>query len=236
MARRLMPAKTTEPSIALSVPVSKGCVAGRTLYVRHCDARSARTVASPRCGPKYLYGEQRRTSASSSPTSIGACGAKCTASTHASAPAACASSAMRRRRSASDGVRRERCTRRRVCGRSASARDRRSRASCRRRSRRTRPQAEVVRELEPGGDVAVMVELRDEDLVALAQRAAEGARQREVEGRHVGAEDRLVGIAAQECRRGEACLRDQRVAAAARCRMRRRGSRSTRAGSGRSRR
>ena len=71
-------------------------------------------------------------------------------------------------------------------------------------------------ELEPGGDVAVVVELRDEDLVALAQRAAEGACQREVECRHIGTEDRLVGIAAQECRRGQPCLRDQRVAATAR--------------------
>ena len=69
-------------------------------------------------------------------------------------------------------------------------------------------QPEVVRELEPRRDVAVMVELRDEDLVALAQRAAEGARQREVERRHVGAEDRLVGIAAQECRGGQPRLRD----------------------------
>ena len=77
-------------------------------------------------------------------------------------------------------------------------------------------QPEVVRELEPGGDVAVVVELRDEDLVALTQSAAEGACQREVERRHVGAEDGLVGIAAQECRRGQACLRDQRIAATAR--------------------
>ena len=35
---------------------------GRTLYVRHDSASSARTKASPRCGPKNLYGEQRSTS------------------------------------------------------------------------------------------------------------------------------------------------------------------------------
>ena len=96
--------------------------------------------ASPRCGPKNLYGEQRRTSAPSSPTSIGAvrrvvhgvdpgerAGAVRELGDAPSRRSAC------RRRSTRAG------TRRRACDRSASARDRRSRASCRRRSRRSRP-------------------------------------------------------------------------------------------------
>ena len=51
---------------------------------------------------------------------------------------------------------------------------------------------EVVRELEPRRDVPVVVELRREDLVAGAELAADRARQREVERRHVLAEDDLV--------------------------------------------
>ena len=60
--------------------------------------------------------------------------------------------------------------RRRGCARSASARGRRGRASCR-RAISTKPtlQVEVVRELEPRRDVAVVVEPRDEDLVAGAR-------------------------------------------------------------------
>jgi hypothetical protein len=59
----------------------------------------------------------------------------------------------------------------------------------------------VVGQLEPRGDAAVVVERRDEDLVAGPQRAAGCAREREVQRGHVGAEDDLVGIAAQEARR-----------------------------------
>ena len=57
-----------------------------------------------------------------------------------------------------------------------------------------------MRELEPRRDVAVVVELRDEDLVAGGERAADRPREREVERRHVRAEDRLVRRAAQERR------------------------------------
>ena len=46
-------------------------------------------------------------------------------------------------------------------------------------------EAEVVRELEPGGDVRVVVEPGDDDLVAGAELTSRGARQREVERRHV---------------------------------------------------
>ena len=61
---------------------------------------------------------------------------------------------------------------------------------------------EVVGELDPGGHVAVMVEARDEDLVAGLQLAAEHARQVEVDGRHVRAEDDLRGAAVEEARAG----------------------------------
>jgi hypothetical protein len=57
---------------------------------------------------------------------------------------------------------------------------------------------EVVRELEPGRDVAVVVERRDDDLVALAQRACERPRQQEVQRRHALAERGLVRRAAEE--------------------------------------
>ena len=77
-------------------------------------------------------------------------------------------------------------------------------------------QVEVVRELEPRRDVPVVVEPRDEDLVAGAQRPAERSREHEVQRRHVLAEDRLAGLAAQERRGGEVRLGQQRVAAAAR--------------------
>ena len=75
---------------------------------------------------------------------------------------------------------------------------------------------QVVCELEPRRDVAVVVELRDEDLVARPKGSADGARQREVERRHVRSEDRLVRLAAKERRRRQAGLRHERVAAAAR--------------------
>ena len=74
---------------------------------------------------------------------------------------------------------------------------------------------EVVCELEPRRHVRVVVELRAQDLVAWCERAPDGPRKREVESRHVRAEDRLVGAAAEECRRRQARLRDERVAAPA---------------------
>ena len=77
-------------------------------------------------------------------------------------------------------------------------------------------QVEVVRELEPGRDVPVVVEAGDEDLVPGAQRAPERAGEHEVERRHVLAEDRLVGRAAEERRRGDVGEVEERVAAHAR--------------------
>ena len=76
-------------------------------------------------------------------------------------------------------------------------------------------EVEVLGELEPGRDVPVVVEARDEDLVACCERSSERAGQGEVERRHVLAEHRLAGPAAEEARGG--CVRplDELVAAAA---------------------
>ncbi len=73
-------------------------------------------------------------------------------------------------------------------------------------------QVEVVCELEPRRNVSVVVEARDEDLVPGAQRAADGAREHEVECRHVLAEDRLGRIAVQERASREPRLCEERVA------------------------
>src|SRR5919201_1714219 len=59
-------------------------------------------------------------------------------------------------------------------------------------------QPEVVGELEPGSDVAVMVELRHDDLVPGRELPRRRAREREVEGRHVGAENDLLRAATEE--------------------------------------
>jgi hypothetical protein len=56
----------------------------------------------------------------------------------------------------------------------------------------------VVRDLQPGRDARVVVQTRDEDLVARAERAGGGPGQREVERGHVGPKDHLAGLAAQE--------------------------------------
>ena len=59
-------------------------------------------------------------------------------------------------------------------------------------------QIAVVRDLQPGRDAGVVVEARDQDLVARAKRAGRGPGQREVERGHVRPEDHLAGLAAQE--------------------------------------
>ena len=59
-------------------------------------------------------------------------------------------------------------------------------------------QVAIVRELQPGGDAAVVVCRRDQDLVTGVQGAAGGAREREVERCHVGPERDLVRFAAEE--------------------------------------
>jgi hypothetical protein len=77
-------------------------------------------------------------------------------------------------------------------------------------------EAEVARQLEPGGDVAVMVESRAEDLVARTERACGGAREREVERRHVRTEAAFLRQAAEEARRRGVGFLDDRVRAPAR--------------------
>ena len=59
-------------------------------------------------------------------------------------------------------------------------------------------EAAVGGELDPRRDAAVVVEAGDEDPVALLPVARRGAREREVEPRHVRAEDHVVGRAAEE--------------------------------------
>jgi len=77
------------------------------------------------------------------------------------------------------------------------------------------PEVLVVRELEPRRHVPVVVELRDDDLVACLPVARSGAGEREVQRRHVRAEDRLLGPAAKEVGGGQARLRDERFRAPA---------------------
>ena len=73
-----------------------------------------------------------------------------------------------------------------------------------------------MRELEPRGDVGVVVELRREDLVAGPQLPADRAGEREVERRHVLSEHDLLGRAAEEPRAGEPGFGDERIASHAR--------------------
>ena len=56
----------------------------------------------------------------------------------------------------------------------------------------------IVCDLQPGRDARVVVEARDQDLVARAERAGGGPGQREVERGHVRSEDHLGGLAAEE--------------------------------------
>ena len=95
---------------------------------------------------------------------------------------------------------------------------------------------EVVRELEPGRDVGVVVERGDDDLVALAQRPRERAREQEVERGHARAERDLVRRAAEEARGADARAARRARPSVVTSRTARRRSRSTRAGSRRSRR
>src|SRR5918997_2124530 len=96
-------------SIAATVPATASCdwvpvskrgpgvssAAGRTRSAGSDSARSGRIAAIPRCGPKNLYGEQSATSRPVSRARRRRCGARCTPSAHASAPAAWAAAAMR---------------------------------------------------------------------------------------------------------------------------------------------
>ena len=77
-------------------------------------------------------------------------------------------------------------------------------------------EVEVVRELEPWRDVPVVVEPRDEDLVAGPQRTGRRAAEREVQRGHVRAEDRLVRRASEKLGGREPCLCDDGVRSAAR--------------------
>ena len=77
-------------------------------------------------------------------------------------------------------------------------------------------QIEVARELEPRRDVPSWSSLVTRISSPARSVAADGAREREVERRHVLSEDDLVGSAAEEARGGEARVRHERVAPDAR--------------------
>ena len=65
-------------------------------------------------------------------------------------------------------------------------------------------EAEVVGQLQPGRDVAVVVEAGDDDLVSRLESATSGTGEREGQRGHVGAERHLVGRAAEEAAGGVA--------------------------------
>ena len=66
-------------------------------------------------------------------------------------------------------------------------------------------EAEVVCQLQPGCDVAVVVEARDDDLVARLPPARRGAGERKRQRGHVRAECHLLRRAAEEAAGGGAC-------------------------------
>jgi hypothetical protein len=76
-------------------------------------------------------------------------------------------------------------------------------------ARKAHDDAEVMGELEPGGDVGVVVELGADDLVARLQRPRERPRQEKVQGGHARPERDLVRMAGEEPAGRHAGLFDQ---------------------------
>ena len=74
----------------------------------------------------------------------------------------------------------------------------------------------VTGQLEPGRDVRVVIQARDDDLVAALKIAPSGPREREVQCRHVGAEPDLVWAGPEEPRRSLVRRRHDVVASVAR--------------------
>ena len=70
-------------------------------------------------------------------------------------------------------------------------------------------------EREPGGDVGVVIEARDQDFVAGAEVAADRARHRIGQRGHVGAEDDFIGAAVQKVSHGGAGFGEHGVSVAA---------------------
>ena len=161
--------------LVASVPVSNRAPtgssgAGRTLYGRQSGgAPPGRSEAKVRAEELVRRAEQDVDAERAYVDRP--CGAKWTASTHTRAPASCASSTIRARPASSDGVRGERegddagvlgelpLEVVEVEGRILADLD------------EVHAEIEVARELEPRSDVAVVVEARDEDLVAGRERA-----------------------------------------------------------------
>ena len=193
------PRRSRRAARTASVPVSKrlpsGSIgAGRTLYGRHDSSRSRRPNAIPRCGPKNLYGEQIE---------------------HVDAergdvdrPVRARSGRRRPRRS-----RRPRARDRRSGGRRSAcptafeatgkATTRVRSESCRSRSSRSSVVSSLMStkrtvrsrscaSSSQGETFASWSSFVHEDLVARPELAADRAREREVERRHVRAEDDVV--------------------------------------------
>ena len=70
-------------------------------------------------------------------------------------------------------------------------------------------------EREPGRDVGVVIEARDQDFVAGAEVAADGAGHGEGQRGHVGAEDDFVGAAVEEICHGGARIGEHGIGVAA---------------------
>ncbi len=69
----------------------------------------------------------------------------------------------------------------------------------------------VLSHAEPLGDVRVVIEFRDDDLIACLERSRGRMGQQELQGRGVRAEGDLLRVAAHEVRRRAPCLGDHRV-------------------------
>ncbi len=79
-------------------------------------------------------------------------------------------------------------------------------------------QATLLRDAQPGSHVGVVVEARDDDLVPVRERRADGPAEREGDGRHVGPEADLVSVAgAEEVGRGVTDVMDELVGLEAGC-------------------
>ena len=122
----------------LVAPADRDFGAGRTLYGRHDSSSSRRPNASPRCGPKNLYGEQSSTSAPSGRDVDRAVRRVVDGVDPGERPRLVRERGDPRPRPARSRPRsRPTGTRRRASGRRAGGAGRRGRASCRRGRRRT---------------------------------------------------------------------------------------------------
>ena len=206
--------------------------AGRTRSAGQDASSSCAPKPMPWCGPKNLYGEQISTSA----PSAGDVDAAVRRVVHAVHPGQRADGVRDVGEGAAVGivptpfeasVKAHTFVRGPTACSSAEGRPAGRRRARPRRARRGR----VLGAEQPRADVRVVVERGHDDLVAGLQRAAEGVHEVEVDRRHVGPEDDLLGLGAEEVGRGDARRVDQRGRLLRSSRRRRRCSRSSAAGS-----